>query len=114
MEWALLPLLFAHWWLPQDQPLHWAHEPYTFALRPSHLPVWMLRIGNPLGYELRERLSARWRDVFAVDLVAALQQPVDFIEAAAAGVHSDDCALSFLLIQRERLLQVFDQRAQYF
>src|SRR5215813_4761155 len=84
MEWALLPLLFAHWLPPQDQPLHRAHEPYTFTLRPSHLPVWMLRIGYPLGHELSERLSPRWRDVFAVDLVAALQQPIDFIEAAAS------------------------------
>ena len=49
-----------------------------------------------------------------MNLVAALKQPIDLIDAPAARIHANDRALLSLLIQLERPLQISHQQAERF
>jgi hypothetical protein len=84
------------------------------ALPVAHIPELSPRtfgVVHPMLDCLGQPFRANARDVFAVDLIAPLKQPVDLMEAAAARIHANDRSLPLRLIQAECSLAVLDHRA---
>src|SRR5215207_1742848 len=99
MKGLLLPLLILHRRPTQDEAPHRLHVAIDMTFSPSHLPVRMLGIADPMFHRSGEAFGPRWRDIFTMNLIAAFEQPIDPVDAAAARVHTDNRAFSEIFIK---------------
>src|SRR3989441_1015470 len=79
---------------------------------PTELTLGLMGIDVPVGHALGQAFSLLARIVFAVDQVAACQQPIHILQTAPSRIHAHNGSAAFVLIQLQGLFSSQDQGLQ--